>query len=92
MSTVVKRAGHNERFDERKVYGSVYAACASAQLLEKECENIAEKTTKKINAWLADEKEVDSIEIRKKVKTELNQINSELAFFYEKHLPNLGKL
>jgi len=53
LLTIVKRKGHVEKFDEKKVYGSVYASCASADYDEAECEKLSEKITFKIClSWL----------------------------------------
>lgn len=89
---VVKRRGHKEEFDERKVYGSVYAACSSAHYTESECEKTAGEITEKVKRLLKNKKEILSTEIRKKVESELKKENEELAFFYEQHLPNLKRL
>jgi len=80
---VVKREGHTEEFDERKAYGSVYAACASAQYDEMQCEKIAGEVIKKVKRLLKNKKEILSTEIRKKIKSELKKKDEELAFFYE---------
>jgi len=92
MVTIVKRKGHKERFDERKVYGSVYAACASAHYDEAKCEKIADEITKKIKKFIKNKKEIKSTDICKKIEGELKKKDKELAFFYEQHLPNLKKL
>jgi len=92
MQVVVKRKGHKEVFDEKKVYGSVYAACASVHYDEIQCERISEEITKKIKKFAKNKKEILSIEIRKKIESELKKKDEELAFFYEQHLPNLKKL
>ncbi len=89
---VVKRKDHTEEFDEKKVYGSVYAACASAHYNEMQCEGIAEEITKNIKKFVKNKKEIPSTEIRKKIESELKKKDEELAFFYEQHLPNLKKL
>ena len=89
---VVKRKGHTEDFDERKVYASVYAACASAHYEEMECEKIAEKLTKKIKRFIKSKKQAESSEIRRRIENELKKQDEELAFFYEQHLPNLKRL
>ena len=89
---VVKRKGHTEEFDEKKVYGSVYAACASAHYDEMQCEKIAGEMTKRVKKLLKNKKEIQSIEIRKKIEKELKKKDEELAFFYEQHLPNLKRL
>ena len=92
MVVIVKRRGHKEEFDERKAYGSVYAACASAHYGEKECEKLAEEVTKKIKKMVASKGRIDSTLIRNRIKTELKKKDGELAFYYEQHLPNLKKL
>ena len=92
MSIIVKRKGHKERFDEKKVYGSVYAACASMHYSERKCEKTADEITRKIKNFVKNKKEIKSIDIRKKIESELKNKNKELAFFYEQHLPNLKKL
>lgn len=92
MAIIVKRKGHREKFDEKKVYGSVYAACASAHYDEMRCEKTAEELTKKIKKFVKNKKEVQSTELRRRIEDELKKKNEELAFFYEQHLPNLKKL
>jgi len=89
---VVKRRGHRERFDERKVYASIYAACASAWYTENQCENISGKVTKKVKASLTREKEIRASLIKKKIISELRKIDKRLVFYYEEHLPNLKRL
>ena len=92
MSIIVKRKGHKETFDEKKVYGSVYAACASAHYDEMHCEKTADEVTKKIKKFIKNKKEIPSAEIRRKIESELKKKDKELAFFYEQHLPNLKRL
>tara|TARA_Y100000310_G_C20075117_1_gene531225 strand:- start:167 stop:445 length:279 start_codon:yes stop_codon:yes gene_type:complete len=92
MQYIVKTKGHTEQFDERKVYGSVYAACASAHRKEDTCENLADTVTKKVKQMIKTKKQVDSNTIRQFVEKELKRIDGELAFFYEQHLPNLKEL
>lgn len=92
MAMVVKRKGHKEKFDERKLYASIYAACASAHYDEAACEKIAGKVTKKIVSSFKKKKEIQTAEIHKRTEAEIRKTNKELAFFYDQHLPNLKKL
>ena len=46
----------------------------------------------KIRKLVKNKKEILSVEIRKKVESELKKKDDELAFFYEQHLPNLKRL
>lgn len=89
---IVKTKGHEEEFDERKVYASVYAACVSAHYNEDDCEKVAEDITKKVKKTVKSKKNIESLKIRKQIQAELKKKNKELAFFYEHHLPNLKKL
>lgn len=91
-TVIVKRRGHKEKFDERKIYGSVYAACISAHYNEGQCEKVAEEITKKVKKILWGKKEIKSVEIRMKIISELKKKNKELAFFYELNLPDLKRL
>ncbi|MDP7243805.1 MAG: ATP cone domain-containing protein [Flavobacteriales bacterium] len=89
---VVKTKGHTEEFDEKKVYGSVYAACASVHYNEEQCEKTADDMTKKIKKFTKGKKKIESTEIRRRIEKELRKKDEELAFFYEQHLPNLKRL
>ena len=82
-SVIIKRKGYKERFDERKVYASIYSACASAHYHEDRCEKIAEEITKKVKNFIKNKKEIQSIKISNKIEAELKKKNKELAFFYE---------
>lgn len=89
---IVKRKGHTEEFDEKKVHGSVYAACASAHYDESSCEKTADSVTKAVKKLVKGKKSMQSSKIREKVNAELKKKDKELAFYYEQHLPNLKKL
>ena len=49
---IVKRGGHEEHFDERKVYASCFAACLNVHMNKIEAEECAEKVTKDIKKWI----------------------------------------
>jgi transcriptional regulator NrdR family protein len=91
-TVIVKRKSHKENFDERKLYASIYSACASAHQKKEQCEKIADKISKKIIKLIKNKKEISSAELRKQIEKELKKIDEELAFFYEHNLPNLKKL
>lgn len=82
---VKRRSGVAESYDERKIYGSVYAACYVVLMNEKECERIAGIISRKITALVQDKKHIYSLEIRKEVIQELRKHNSHAAFMYETH-------
>ena len=86
---MIKRAGQKEVYDEKKVYGSVYAACFSVNNGERECERISGAIAKKITAWVrAGAKKgicVDTKQIAERAAAELKKHNRDAAFMYETH-------
>lgn len=82
---IVKRKGHTELYDERKVYGSCYFACRNAHLDEKESEKICSKVSKEVTKWMNKQKIVSSQEIFKILVHELKKHNEDAAFLYETH-------
>ena len=82
---IVKRKGHSEEFDERKVYASCYAACLSSHVPHMDAEKICEKVSKEIKAWARKKKVVSSNDIFKKVAAAIKRHNENAAFMYETH-------
>jgi len=85
LHCIVKRRGHEEEFDEKKIYASCYAACLSAHVDHMKAEKICEKVSKEIKTWAKKKKTVDSSEIFNKAITILKKYNKESAFMYETH-------
>ncbi|MBU0527858.1 MAG: ATP cone domain-containing protein [Candidatus Micrarchaeota archaeon] len=85
MAIVVKRRGKNETYDDRKIYGSIYAACKDCDLGEKESEKIAEKTCSEVKKFLQGKKEVNSTEIFGFVLQKLAKEHEAVAFMYQTH-------
>ncbi len=82
---IVKRKGHCEAYDERKIYSSCYYACRSCHLSEKESEAICSKVCRSINKWVKRKKEVSSNDIFNLITRELKKHNGDAAFMYEAH-------
>lgn len=82
---IVKRKGHTELYDERKVYGSCYFACRNAHLSEKEAEEICKKVSAAITKWVKIKKTVSSNDIFRMLIQELKNHNDDAAFLYETH-------
>jgi transcriptional regulator NrdR family protein len=85
MTEVVKRRGRKEKFDEKKIYGSVYAACHVAHMGERNCESVAAFVTKKVKTELKKKKTVTSKEIAKRVAENLKRKSKDAAFLYKTH-------
>lgn len=85
MTTIVKRRGRKQEFDEKKLYASVYAACLSAHIEKEETAQIADAVCGKVRKWIEDKEEVSSDQIFKKVGEELRHLNKDAAFMYLTH-------
>jgi transcriptional regulator NrdR family protein len=86
MVEVVKRRGHTERFDRKKMYASVYAACLNAHFNEQQAENAAESITKDVLKAFTKQESVDSRELFEHVLKELKKLNKYAAYMYETHV------
>lgn len=77
---VVKRKGHNEHFDERKVYASVYAAALNCHYPDYKAEKIAKEVTDKIKKWIKSKEYVDFTEIRAQIQDSIR--DSDVLLMY----------
>ena len=82
---IVKRKGHAELYDERKLYGSCFFACRNAHLSDKEAGEICSKVSKLAAKWMAKKKTASSGEISRFLAEELKKFNGDAAFLYETH-------
>mgnify|MGYP001590629331 CR=1 FL=1 len=82
---IVKRAGHTELYDERKVYGSCFFACRNAHLSKEEAEDICSKVCKAISKWANKRRVISSDDIFRILINELKKHNEDAAFLYETH-------
>ena len=85
MTHIVKRKGHKEAFDPRKVYAAAYAACRNAHLSEMLAENIAETVQKRLEEWVDEKTEVGSDEIFRETISVLKELHPDAAFLFETH-------
>ena len=85
MKHLVKRAGHEEKFDEKKVYASVFAACLAVRAQTTDAELIAKEVSKDIKKWVDNKGEVTSRQIAHEVVKSLKLYNSDAAYLFEHH-------
>jgi transcriptional regulator NrdR family protein len=85
MKHIVKRAGHTEAYDEKKLYASVYAACISVREHPGSAELIAQEVIEGVNKWIEQKHEVSSNEIRSKASEHLKVINPDAGHIYLHH-------
>ena len=82
---IVKRRGHTEPFDSRKIYAAVFAACRNAHLSEMLSENIADNVQKRVEEWVEKKRGVSSEEIFRETITVLKELYPDAAFLFETH-------
>ena len=85
MKCVVKRAGHTEIYDERKLYASVYAAMRAVREPAGTAELVAKEVESKVQNWLEHKHEVTSNDLRRVAAEHLRNINPGAAFIYKHH-------
>lgn len=85
MKHIVKRAGHAEPYDVRKLYASIYAACLSVREHAATAELVAEEVCGSVSQWLDHKHEVTSNDIRHKAAEHLRIINPDAAYMYLHH-------
>lgn len=85
MTHIVKRRGHSEPFDGRKIYASCYAACRNAHLSEMLSEDISDNVQKRIEKWISKKQGVSSEEIFQESISVLKDLHPDAAFLFETH-------
>ena len=85
MNHIIKRKGHRESFDERKVYASCYAACLNAHRPKERAEEICGNVAASVRKWIHDRAEVDSDTLFRKITEVLTMHDADAAFLYETH-------
>lgn len=85
MQHIVKRKGHTEPFDQRKIYASVYSSCIVLRMSDEEAELLADTVTKDVVKALSSHTEVSSREIHKNVVESLERYNPDAAYLYDTH-------
>ncbi len=85
MNHIVKRGGHTESYDSKKLYASVYAAALSMRTPAGTAELIAGEVVKHVETWIGKKHEVTSNDIRRVAHERLTTINQEAATIYKLH-------
>jgi len=85
MDHIVKRKGHSEKFDERKVYASCYAACLSAHLHPIDAEKICEAVAKEVKTWIKKKEKITSHQIFKQTTVAIEKYHKDAAYMYTTH-------
>ena len=85
MNHIIKRRGHREEFEAKKLYASIYAACLVLRVTDKEAESIADRVTRHVSTAITEKKEIDSHQLRQIAADHLHEYNPEAAYIYRHH-------
>ena len=85
MKHIIKRAGHVEAYDDKKLYASIFAACLVVREPVGTAELLAEKVTNEVEEWLKKKSEVLSNDIRRIAAKHLYTHNPDAAYAYLHH-------
>ncbi len=85
MKHIVKRAGHNELYEDRKLYASIFSACQSVREPSGSAELIADKVSKDMALWIEKKYEVTSNDIRHTAAAHLKAYHPDAAYMYLHH-------
>lgn len=84
MKLIVKRAGHIETYDEKKLYASVFAACLAVREPVGTAEVLSDRIISDVNTWIGKKHEVTSNDIRRIASEKLHSYNVEASHLYHK--------
>jgi transcriptional regulator NrdR family protein len=82
---IVKRHGHTEPYDDRKVYAAVFAACQSVREPVGSSELIADKVVHDVAHWIEKKHEVTSNDIRREAAKHLTAYHPDAAHMLLHH-------
>jgi transcriptional regulator NrdR family protein len=85
MVSVVKRRGKTEKFDDQKLFNSVFSACRECELDERESKIIANSTVESLRTHFKNVEEINSTEIFGAVIEILAKEHEAVAFMYQTH-------
>jgi len=85
LNLVVKRSGQDEKFDEKKLYSSVYASLITCHTPHKEAELISDEVTKLIKRWALKKSHISSHDVRVESAKHLREYNHLAAYVYIHH-------
>ncbi len=85
MKHIVKRHGHSEAYESRKLYGSVYAAALAVREPTGSAELLAKEVVERVDKWLEPKHEVTSNDIRRAAASYLEALHPDAAYQYTHH-------
>lgn len=85
MKHIIKRRGHTEAYDSKKLYASIYASSLSVGVSVGEAELIADRVCLDVEKSLEHKHEVTAHDIREMAYKHLRVYHPDAAYMYHKH-------
>lgn len=85
MGHIVKRKGHSEEFEPRKIYASVFSACMVLRMSDSEAELLADAVSKEVAERASTSEELSAKNLHSWVVQSLEKLNKDVAFMYDTH-------
>jgi transcriptional regulator NrdR family protein len=85
LNLVVKRGGQDEKFDEKKLYASIYASLMTCHVIDKEAKLISDEITKLVKRWATKKSHISSHDVRTQAAQHLREYNNLAAYVYVHH-------
>jgi transcriptional regulator NrdR family protein len=85
LNLVVKSSGEDQKYDEKKLYASIYASLIVCKSNHKEAELIAAEVTKLMRRWVGTKSHVSSKDLRAEATKKLREYNHVAAYVYAHH-------
>jgi transcriptional regulator NrdR family protein len=89
LQQIIKRKGHKEYFDARKIYSSVFAACIAIGMRDQAAELIADMVKHEVEEQITERDTVTAHFLHELALTSLTKYHPDVAYMYEHH-KNIG--
>ena len=82
---IIKKKGHTEHFEIKKVELSIYKAGLNAALTKEEATRLTKKMVKSLKQWIKNKKNITSNQLSMTITKLLKKEDDNAAFMYETH-------
>jgi transcriptional regulator NrdR family protein len=85
MKHIVKRKGHTEDFDDRKLYASVFSALMILRISDEEAEAICAMVVDDVKKEIVKKRDVTAQHIHTEAARSLKKYHPDAAYLYNTH-------
>ena len=85
MKHIIKRKGHSEEYDSRKLYASIYTSALAQREPVRRAEALSEEVCARAEHWLQNKHEITSNDLRMKAAEFLHDLDKDVGHKYLYH-------